>query len=308
METAKKQAVKNFSQFELTTYLLQNLKNFNLTPVAKLVLLELSSHYNEEKNNAVVFPSTPYIAETLGIGLTATKKAINDLIKEGLIIKTKRDKVKGNYNKYAFTNKVRNTTFKQSENERLKQSVSDRFMITEQHEQNKEQTAVVDLLKGFSFSDDEIHHLITKHSIESLQMYAKYVQLKKAENPKKYLLWCLKEKPEISENKQQSTEATDNVKRYKELLNSRKMNVFNSKTYAEHVLNCLSIYDVRRDVDLRLAIEAMLRWGFAVSDFCVLSYLDEESVKNEGFKQKCNLIANEVLRDLKIAGVIICDN
>ena len=77
METAKKQAVKNFSQFELTTYLLQNLKNFNLTPIAKLVLLELSSHYNEEKNNAVVFPSTPYIAETLGIGLTATKKAIS---------------------------------------------------------------------------------------------------------------------------------------------------------------------------------------------------------------------------------------
>ena len=308
METAKKQAVKNFSQFELTTYLLQNLKNFNLTPVAKLVLLELSSHYNEEKNNAVVFPSTPYIAETLGIGLTATKKAINDLIKEGLIIKTKRDKVKGNYNKYAFTNKVRNTTLKQSENDRSKQPNSDRFMITEKHEQNKEQIAVVDLLKDFSFSDDEIHHLITKHSIESLQMYAKYVQLKKAENPKKYLLWCLKEKPEITENKQQLAETAENVKRYKELLNSQKMNVLNSKTYAEHVLNCLSIYDVRQDVDLRLAIEAMLRWGFAVSDFCVLSYLDKEAVKNEEFKQKCNLIANEVLRDLKTAGVTICDN
>lgn len=307
METAKKQELKNFSQFELTTYLLQNLKNFNLTPVAKLVLLELSSHYNEGKNNAVVFPSTPYIAETLGIGLTATKKAINDLINEGLIIKTKRDKVKGNYNKYAFTNKVRNTTFKRSENERLKESKSDRFMITEQHEQKKEQTVVVDLLKSFSFSEDEIHHLILKHSLDSLQTYAKYVQSKKAENPKKYLLWCLKEKPEISENKQQSTEA-DNVKRYKKLLNSQKTNVLNSKTYAEHVLNCLSIYDIRRDVDLRLAIEAMLRWEFTVSDFCVLSYIDEEAAKDERFKKKCNMIANEVLEDLKSAGVIICDN
>ena len=140
MEAVREQISKTFTQFELTKHLLQNLKNFNLTPVAKLVLLELSSHYNEEKNNAVVFPSTPYIAETLGIGLTAAKKAINDLVNEGLIIKSKRDKVRGNYNKYLFTNKVRNTTSEQPENELLKSTKSDLFMRTNKKEKIKEQT------------------------------------------------------------------------------------------------------------------------------------------------------------------------
>ena len=51
MEAVREQISKTFTQFELTKHLLQNLKKFNLTPVAKLVLLELSSHYNEEKNN-----------------------------------------------------------------------------------------------------------------------------------------------------------------------------------------------------------------------------------------------------------------
>ena len=154
MEAVREQISKTFTQFELTKHLLQNLKNFNLTPVAKLVLLELSSHYNEEKNNAVVFPSTPYIAETLGIGLTAAKKAINDLVNEGLIIKSKRDKVRGNYNKYLFTNKVRNTTSEQPENELFKSTKSDRFMITNNKETKKEQTTVVSL-ENFSFKGAE---------------------------------------------------------------------------------------------------------------------------------------------------------
>ena len=138
------------TQFEITTDLLRNLYKFDLTPVTKLVLLELTTHLNENKNGSVVFPSVSYIAEVLGIGLTAAKKAINDLIKEGLIIKSKRDNVKGNYNKYLLrlakidfkTGKNENeykytqtdingqkTANKPSENELLKQSDSDLFYI-----------------------------------------------------------------------------------------------------------------------------------------------------------------------------------
>jgi hypothetical protein len=140
----------NVSQYEITTDLLRNLYKFDLTPVTKLVLLELTTHLNESKNGSVVFPSVNYIAETIGIGLTACKKAINDLIKEGLIIKSKRDNVKGNYNKYLLrlakidfkTGKNENgykytptdingqkKTNKPSENELLKQSDSDLFYI-----------------------------------------------------------------------------------------------------------------------------------------------------------------------------------
>lgn len=162
MQTAlKAKQQESCTQFEITSDLLRNLYKFDLTPVTKLVLLELTTHLNENKNGSVVFPSVGYIAEVLGIGLTACKKAINDLIKEGLIIKSKRDNVKGNYNKYllrlarmdfkADKNKNRciytqedingqKTTEKPTKNELLKRSDSDRFMITNNNEQKKEQT------------------------------------------------------------------------------------------------------------------------------------------------------------------------
>lgn len=140
MQTVKKHATHGVSAFELTQKTLRNLNKFNLTPVAKLVLLELTTHINESVNGSVVFPSIEYIANVLGVGLTATKKAINDLINEGLLIKSKRSKVSGNYNKYLLTPKVQNPTSERSQNELSKQSDSDRFMRTNNHEQNKEQT------------------------------------------------------------------------------------------------------------------------------------------------------------------------
>ena len=164
MQNAKKaesMLEHTFTQFEITSDLLRNLYKFDLTPVTKLVLLELTTHLNESKNGSVVFPSVGYIAEVLGIGLTAAKKAINDLINEGLIIKSKRDKVRGNYNKYLLrlakidfkTGKNekyidtktdingQKTTNKSSENELFKKSDSDCFMITNEIEQknNKEE-------------------------------------------------------------------------------------------------------------------------------------------------------------------------
>lgn len=158
------------TQFEITSNLLRNLYKLDLTPVTKLVLLELTTHLNEGKNGSVVFPSVGYIAEVLGIGLTAAKKAINDLIKQGLIIKTKRDKIKGNYNKYVFTQKVRNLTAEPSENEFLKQSENDLFYIrTNKKEQknNKEE-------KGgnvYSGDDEILADYAAKHGAKSIQAY-----------------------------------------------------------------------------------------------------------------------------------------
>lgn len=130
---------KGISQFELTSNLLRNLNKFELTPVTKLVLLELTTHLNEDKNGSVVFPSVEYIANVLGIGLTAAKKAIKDLINEGLIIKSKRSKIQGNYNKYLITPKVRNLTCERSENECFKKSDYELLLITNNKEQNKKQ-------------------------------------------------------------------------------------------------------------------------------------------------------------------------
>lgn len=138
-QVLKKHATNGISQFELTSNLLRNLHKLELTPVAKLVLLELTTHLNEEKNGAVVFPSANYITEVLGVGLTAAKKAIKDLINEGLIIKSKRSQIRGNFNKYLLTPKVRNLTSERSENEPFKKSESDPLLITNNKEKNKKQ-------------------------------------------------------------------------------------------------------------------------------------------------------------------------
>lgn len=143
MNTVKKHAQHGFSQFELTTKIVKNLNKYDITPTAKLVLILLTTHFNEEKNGAVVFPSMPYISETLGISLTATKQAIKDLVSEGLILQSKREKIRGNYNKYILTQKVHNSTVEQAENESFKRAESDLSFIgtnkkNEIKEQNKE--------------------------------------------------------------------------------------------------------------------------------------------------------------------------
>ena len=129
MNTARIHVQHGFSQFELTTKIVKNLNKYDITPTAKLVLILLTTHFNEEKNGAVVFPSMPYISETLGISLTATKQAIKDLVNQGLILQSKREKIKGNYNKYILTQKVHISTVEQAENVSFKKTESDLSFI-----------------------------------------------------------------------------------------------------------------------------------------------------------------------------------
>ncbi|MEI7475543.1 MAG: helix-turn-helix domain-containing protein [bacterium] len=72
-------------------------KQFELNPTQMLVLIGLASHYNPEKS--VVFPSQEYLAKNLNISERSVVRAINELIKKRLIVKSKN----GNNNLYAFT-------------------------------------------------------------------------------------------------------------------------------------------------------------------------------------------------------------
>lgn len=174
MKVAKKHEGHGFSQFELSKNVLHNLKHFDLTPTGKLVLLVLVDCFNPE-NNAVVFPSMEFIADMAGIGLTATKQAIKDLILTGCIIKSKRGKIRGNYNKYLLTLKVRNTTSEQSENELFKQSDSDRFHEEQKKKTNKEQTNVVEFQK----TDIQILQEYAKeHGATNIQGYINALKIK----------------------------------------------------------------------------------------------------------------------------------
>ena len=155
MNTVKKHAEHGVSQFELTTQIVKRLSQFELTPTAKLVLILLTTHFNEEKNGAVVFPSMPYISETLGISLTATKQAIKDLVTQGLILQSKREKIRGNYNKYLLTSKVQNSATERAENKPFKSTKKDLSFIrtnkeNEIKEQNNDKMKKIRRKSGFS--------------------------------------------------------------------------------------------------------------------------------------------------------------
>ena len=148
--------------FELTHNTLKRLKEFDITISAKLVLVFLTTFYNAEKNGAVVFPSVQHIADSLGIGQTAVKQAIKDLVLKGLLLKSKLNKM-GNHNKYALSLKVQNPTVKQSENDLFKQTDSDRFMNrTNKREEKNKQTNnnVVVFSKKRTVTDQEVPDFI----------------------------------------------------------------------------------------------------------------------------------------------------
>ena len=170
-EVAKKAVNQGVTQFELSKKVLHNLKHFDLTPTGKLVLLVLVDCYNPE-NKAVVFPSMEFIADMAGIGLTATKQAIKDLINTGCIIKSKRGKIRGNYNKYLLTLKVRNMTSEQSENEFLKQSESDRFYI-EQKKEIKKRTNVVEEIRDAQI----LAEYAEKHGATNIKAYVNSLKI-----------------------------------------------------------------------------------------------------------------------------------
>lgn len=99
LQKAETHATHGFSQFKLTDRLLKNLNKYKLSPTGKLVLLYLSSCYNPKK--ADVFPKQKTIANKLGISERSVVRAIQELVKGGLIF------VESKYtNHYVFSSKI----------------------------------------------------------------------------------------------------------------------------------------------------------------------------------------------------------
>lgn len=109
LQKAETHATHGFSQFKLTDRLLKNLNKYELSPTGKLVLLYLSSCYNPKK--ADVFPKQKTIANKLGISERSVVRAIQELVKCGLIF------VESKYtNHYVFSSKI---IQKPSQNEKI---------------------------------------------------------------------------------------------------------------------------------------------------------------------------------------------
>lgn len=97
--TVKRHAGHGFSQFKLTNYLLNNLSQFEITPIAKLVLLELSACYNPNKPD--MFPKQKTLAKKIGVSERSVVRGIQELVKKGLIL------IESKYtNHYVFTSRI----------------------------------------------------------------------------------------------------------------------------------------------------------------------------------------------------------
>lgn len=167
-QTAKKHVGHGFSQFKLTNYLLNNLSQFDITPTAKLVLLELSACYNPNKPD--MFPKQKTLASKIGVSERSVVRAIQELFKAGLII------IECKYtNRYKFTSKIVKEPL-QNENFFKAEKVSDDLS------QN-------DRKKGDKFSPHEPTKELIKEpvNVEDFKILKDYAESKGAKNVKAYI-------------------------------------------------------------------------------------------------------------------------
>lgn len=289
----------SITQYELTNDIIKNHYVFDLKDGALKVLLILSAHYPE------IYIQRKSLINRYKIPEKTVDRALKELAEKRYIDRQNDGKITVNlaviYSQIGG-DKVVNLAVTCS-------NKHDRTNKANKHATNNSQidSVVVSLLKGFSFSDDEIHQLVVKHSTESLQLYAKYVQLKNADNPKKYLLWCLKEKPALNENKQvvKTSKYTDNSQRYAAYMTAKSYNWLNSKQHAETFLVNTTQFDLRNDAILKDCIAIMLHWKFAITDYSTLTLIDNAAAENEDFKHKTAKLAAEVMEDLKTAKLTV---
>lgn len=188
MNTQKQAKTQAVTQFELSKDVLHNLYKYNITPTTKLVLLYLVDCFNPD-NNKTVYPKIETIAQTLGFSLRAVKQSINQLIKQGIILKTK----KYNRNQYIFTSKIAPSKVKNLHLQGANFAPSYIEQIKEQKNQQRED-------KKISDTDLQIlkNHIQTKKDIKHPVQYLNKVlsgdykpllnELKQARNNNLYML------------------------------------------------------------------------------------------------------------------------
>lgn len=170
--TVKKHARHGFSQFKLTNYLLNNLSQFEITPIAKLVLLELSACYNPNKPD--MFPKQKTLAKKIGVSERSVVRGIQELVKARLIL------IESKYtNHYVFTSRI-GGEWAQNEKKFTPENMSDDLR------QN-------DSLKRDNLSHHE-HEPIKKQkkeptNVEDFNILKQYAQEHKANNVTAYVNW-----------------------------------------------------------------------------------------------------------------------
>lgn len=179
---AENQAVKEKTQYELTTDVVTKLNTYKITPTAKLVLLYLTTCYNPK--HAEIFPKQKTIALKLGISERSVTRAIQELFNEGLIL------VEYKYtNRYKFTSKIaQKCPEKMSDNFGQNDIQKDDKLSSHDKEQKKEtkkeQTGII--LGGNVSKEDEIlREYARKHGARNIDAYVN--TLKKTKSAEKII-------------------------------------------------------------------------------------------------------------------------
>lgn len=283
--------LQSVTQYQLTNDIVKNHYVFDIKDGALKVLLILSTHYPNILINRKSLMKRYKMAEK------TVDRALKELSEKALIHRQNDGQITLNVN--AIYSHIDG-----------KKVVNLDVPCNNQHDKNdknnKHDVVVVSLLKGFSFSDDEIHRLTAKHSTEELQMYAKYVQNKKADDPKRYLQWCLKEKPVINNQPEAKPDKPKNdVERYSKLLNASSQNWMNSLQHAETFLANTTQFDLKKETILKDCIAIMLNWRLSIQDYNALMVIDNAAANNEAFRQKTVKLTAQVMEDLKAAKMTV---
>ena len=291
--------LQSVTQYQLTNDIVKNHYIFNIKDGALKVLLLLSTHYPE------IYIQRKSLINRYKISEKTVDRALKELAEKRLIYRQNGGKITLNLA----------VIYSQIDGEKV---VNLAVTCNNQHEKTEktnkhDNKVVVSLLKEFSFSDIEIYRLMSKHSTQSLQAYAKYVQQKKAQDPKKYLLWCLKEKPQLTQTNQQDNDAKQsktekNAERYSSLLLSRKQNWMNNLQYAENYMRNTSQFDLRNEETMMDCIAIMLHWKLRIQDYDALMLIDKAAASNEEFRQKTANLTARIIEDLRTAKLVVDGN
>lgn len=168
MKTATKHATHGISQFELSKKILNNLSQFNLKPITKLVLLYLCDCYNPKK--AEMFPKQATIANKLGVSEASVIRAISELHREGLIVSERKYT-----NRYKFTPKI------------VCECPQDVFLCKKQMQVKNSQNEILETCKMQPYKYEQTKELNKKTDINDYKILREYAISKGAKNIPAYI-------------------------------------------------------------------------------------------------------------------------
>lgn len=163
-QSMKKHAGHGLTGFELSKKVLNNLSQYNLKPIAKLVLLYLCDCYNPKHGE--MFPKQNTIAEKLGVSEVSVIRAIQELHKEGLVISERKY-----INRYKFTSKIVSEI----------PQIEDKKMIVETYQNDKEP------IKMISHKHEQIKEQNKTTNVDDFKILKNYAEQRGAKNISKYI-------------------------------------------------------------------------------------------------------------------------